>query len=137
MTSTKSLAAAAAFGIGAWLSQPAAAQFGPPPPQAAPPTQSAGVLEPKLRAGLEAVRAGGCPAALMAPLLAYQCGQQIGAMQQRLVQLGAYRRAEFAGIQQTPSGPAEAWIVSFATGQMFWMVNLDDQGRLNVFWSPG
>lgn len=136
MTLSKALLAALAFGLSTAVCGPAAAQFGPAQPTP-PISQTAGSLEPKLRAGLDAARAGTCPPALMSPLLAYQCSQQIAATQQRLAQLGPYKRAEFAGIQSTPMGPAEAWIVSFANGQMLWMLNLDDQGRLNVFWSPG
>jgi hypothetical protein len=136
MTHSRALFAALTIGLSAVICGPAAAQFGSAQP-APPITQTAGSLEPKLRAGLDAARAGTCPPALMAPLLAYQCSQQIVPMQQRLAQLGPFKRAEFAGIQSTPMGPAEAWIVSFANGQMLWMLNLDDQGRLNVFWSPG
>lgn len=94
-------------------------------------------LEGKLKAALEAARRGECPKPLMTPLLGFQCRQQIDKMAAQFINLGDIRQIEFQGTQSTPSGPAEAYLVRFESGQMFWLVNTDADGKLQVLWSPG
>jgi hypothetical protein len=94
-------------------------------------------LGAKVRAAIDAIRGGSCPKSLMTPVLEYQCRQQLSVMRQHFIALGAISAIEFEGTQSTPSGPAEAYVVKFAEGQMLWLIGADQDGKLTVFWSPG
>jgi hypothetical protein len=80
---------------------------------------------------------GDCSDKYMEPLVVYQCKQTLAAMQARLKQLGAIKDLSFQGMQPTPQGQAEAWIVSFQNGQLFWLAAAGPDSKLYIMWSPG
>lgn len=94
-------------------------------------------LEQSLRNALSKVTVGSCPPELMTPMLQYQCEKQVEPMKAHLARLGPVQNITFRGTQQTPQGPAEVYLVKFASGEMLWMVATDPDGKLNIFWSPG
>lgn len=90
-----------------------------------------------LKQALSEAAGGNCSSKLMSPLLLATCRQQMPVMGQRLAQLGSIQDAEYLGIEQTPSGPAEVYQVSFEQGGMTWMISTGPNGKIVILWSPG
>ena len=104
------------------------------------PTSAQPAYQPKwenaLRASLEAIKEGDCPATLMAASLRYACKQHLARMSSRLNQLGDIEEIEFEEVEDTPSGPVEWYVVTFDNGEMFWQVSGNSSGKLVTMWSP-
>jgi hypothetical protein len=88
-------------------------------------------LQETLVASLTAIEGGTCPAKLMSPLVQYQCEKVLPQLQPALQQQGAIQKTSFLGIQNTPDGRSlEAYRVTFERGEAFWMIGVDDGGRV-------
>jgi hypothetical protein len=53
-----------------------------------------------------------------------------------LVKLGSINAASFQGMRTIESGPAEVYKVSFEHGEMTWIINTQEDGRILVLWAP-
>jgi hypothetical protein len=80
--------------------------------------------------------AGECPAALMAPGIQADCDQQLPAFKETLIKLGPLKATNFQGMRTLESGPAEVYNVTFEHGDMTWIINTQDDGRIQVLWAP-
>lgn len=100
-------------------------------------SQSDGQYRQKLLDALAEAAKGKCSQALMSPLLQETCEKQMPAMGHALQSKGAIRDAAYRGQQQVPGGMAEVYRVKFDQGEMTWMINLQADGKIYTFWTPG
>ena len=96
----------------------------------------AGSHEAILVQALIANAAGECPATLMAPDMKADCDRQLPAFKETLIKLGPLKVANFQGMETINSGPAEVYRVTFAHGDMTWIINTQEDGRIRVLWAP-
>jgi hypothetical protein len=93
-----------------------------------------GVLKKALNEAAE----GKCPPSLMSPLLLDACEKQMPAMGANIKQRGSITSVEFKGVQQTPSGPTDAYRVKFSGGtSMLWLISVGSDDKILVLWSGG
>jgi hypothetical protein len=89
-----------------------------------------------LKKVLTSVADGKCPSNLMSPLLVDVCEKQMPAMGKNLKQRGSIASVEFKGIQQTPSGPTDAYSVKFSGGTaMLWLISVGSDDKILILWS--
>jgi hypothetical protein len=99
---------------------------------AAPPETT----ESLLIATLQANASGECPDALMAAALKAECEQNLPTFVDILKRLGSIQAAQFQGTETIPSGPAEIYKVTFANGDMTFIINTLDDGRAMTLIAP-
>jgi len=97
---------------------------------------AAGTHEDILVEALIANAAGECPAALMANDIKAACDQQLPVFQETLIKLGQLKATSFQGMRALKSGPAEVYKVTFEHGDMTWIINTQDDGKILVLWAP-
>jgi hypothetical protein len=86
-----------------------------------------------LKKVLTSVAAGKCPSNLM---LVDVCEKQMPAMGKNLKQRGYIANVEFKGIQQTQSGPTDAYSVKFSGGTaMLWLISVGSDDKILILWS--
>jgi hypothetical protein len=95
-----------------------------------------GTHEAILVRALIANAAGECPAALMAKDIKADCDQQLPAFKDTLIKLGQLKTTSFQGMRALKSGPAEVYKVTFEHGDMTWIINTQDDGKILVLWAP-
>jgi hypothetical protein len=98
--------------------------------------QAAGTHEDILVKALIANAAGECPASLMAKDIKAACDQQLPAFKETLIKLGQLKATSFQGMRALKSGPAEVYKVTFEHGDMTWIINTQDDGKILVLWAP-
>jgi hypothetical protein len=89
-----------------------------------------------LVAALEANAAGQCPASLMAFVLQSECERNLPTLSALLKRLGPIQSVDFQGTDSLPNGPAEVFKVTFANGDMTFIINTQDDGRAMSLVSP-
>jgi hypothetical protein len=99
--------------------------------------QSDGQYRQQLLDALGEAAKGRCSERLMSPLLQDTCEKQMPAMGDALRRKGAILGATYRGLQQVTGGMAEVYHVKFDQGDMTWMINLQADGKIWTFWSPG
>jgi hypothetical protein len=80
--------------------------------------------------------AGECSATLMAPAIKADCDQQLPGFKETLTKLGILKSTSFQGMRTLRSGPAEVYKVTFEHGDMTWIINTQEDGRIRVLWAP-
>jgi hypothetical protein len=80
--------------------------------------------------------AGDCPEQLMAQDIKADCDQQLPGFRETLVKLGQLRATSFQGMRALKTGPAEVYKVTFEHGDMTWIINTQDDGKILVLWAP-
>ena len=97
---------------------------------------AAGTHEDILVRALIANATGECPATLMAKDIKADCDQQLPAFKETLIKLGQLKATSFQGMRALKSGPAEVYKVTFEHGDMTWIINTQDDGKILVLWAP-
>ncbi len=67
----------------------------------------------------------------------YECSQTIEQYYRIVRDLGPLISLNYLGIEQTPKGPADAFLAKHENGEMLWLGMLAPDGKLSLFWSPG
>jgi hypothetical protein len=97
---------------------------------------AAGAHEDMLVKVLIANAAGECPATLMAKDIKADCDQQLPVFKETLIKLGQLKATSFQGMRALKSGAAEVYKVTFEHGDMTWIINTQDDGKILVLWAP-
>jgi hypothetical protein len=70
------------------------------------------------------------------PGIKADCDQQLPAFKETLIKLGPLKATNFQGMRTLKSGPAEVYKVTFEHGEMTWIINTQEDGRIRVLWAP-
>ncbi len=95
-------------------------------------------LDGVLKKAIGVVAEGKCPPSLMSPLLVVECEKTMPKFGQNIKQRGSVTEVDYKGVQQTPMGPADAYMVKFSNGpNMLWLISVGSDDKLIVFWTGG
>ncbi len=95
-------------------------------------------LEEVLKKAIGYAAEGKCPRSLMSPLLVVECEKTPPKFNQGIKQRGSITDIEFRGVQQTPLGPADAYMVKFSGGaSMLWLISVGSDDKIIVLWTGG
>src|ERR1700761_5091262 len=94
--------------------------------------QNEGLLIRALLANAE----GNCPAELMGAGIKADCERQLPQFRATLTRLGPIKSTRFQGVRTLETGSAEVYQVAFQHGEMVWLINTQDDGRIQVLWAP-
>jgi hypothetical protein len=97
---------------------------------------AAGSYEGLLVKAILANAAGECPASLMDPVLKAACDQNLPTFIDTLTRLGPIKTTSFEGMRSIPSGPAEIYKVTFAHGDLTWIINTQGDGKILNLLAP-
>jgi hypothetical protein len=95
-----------------------------------------GTHEDILVKALIANAAGECPATLMAKDIKADCDRQLPVFKETLIKLGQLKATSFQGMRALKSGPAEVYRVTFEHGDMTWIIDTQDDGKILMLWAP-
>jgi hypothetical protein len=95
-----------------------------------------GTHEDILVKALIANAAGECPASLMAKDIKADCDQQLPLFKETLIKLGQLKATNFQGMRALKAALQKSIKVTFEHGDMTWIINTQDDGKILVLWAP-
>lgn len=105
---------------------------------AGPAAAAEGKYQAMLQKALDEMLSGRCSTSVLSASASYACENAPAQFKDRLKQLGAAAEITYRGVEATPMGQQEVYVIKYSGGaRLLWMIGVASDGKVYSLYTPG